>query len=216
MKTNAQLKSDVNAELLWEPAVDANDIVVTVDNGIVTLTGSVPHYAAKWAAERAVQRVQGVRGIAEELDVNRVGIHDRKDTDIAKTAANVLSWHVWVPSTVQVKVESGLVTLSGKVSWEFERNAAEQAVRYLSGVIGVDNDIELKPAVQPVAVKDAIEGALERDAEIDAQNIDVSARGGKVTLSGTARSWNQRQEAGVAAWNAPGVTEVQNDLEVAY
>jgi osmotically-inducible protein OsmY len=215
MKSNAQLKNDVIAELVWEPSVNADDIVVTADNGIVTLTGTVPHYAAKWAAERATQRVQGVKGIAEEIDVNTVGIHDRKDTEIAKTAAQALAWHVWVPSTVQVKVESGLVTLTGKVSWEYERKAAEQAVRYLSGIKGVDNEIDVKPAVQPGAVKDAIVGALKRDAEVDAENIDVAASGGRVTLSGTARTWSQRQEAGTAAWNAPGVTDVQNDLEVA-
>ena len=215
MRTDAQLKNDVIEELRWEPTVTSSDISVSTKNGVVTLSGSVPYYAEKCSAERAVQRVEGVKAIAEEMEVSLSGIHKRKDSDIAEAVVNTLRWHVWVPSHIQATVESGWVTLTGIVTWEFQRNAAVESVRYLSGVRGVSNDITLKPSVQPTAVKDAIEKALMSDAEIDAENIKVSAVGGKVTLAGTVHSWDERDEAGSAAWNAPGVTEVENNLAIA-
>ena len=185
MKTDAQLKNDVIEELRWEPTVTSSDINVAAHDGVVTLSGTVPHYAEKWAAERATQRVEGVKAIAEEMEVNLTGVHERKDSEIAEAVVNSLKWHVWVPSHVQATVENGWVTLTGSVTWGFQRNSAEDAVRFLSGVKGVSNNITLKPSVQPTAVKDAIEKALKRDAEIDAENINVSADGGKVTLAGT-------------------------------
>jgi osmotically-inducible protein OsmY len=202
----------VNEELQWEPTVTASAIHVAARDGVVTLSGTVPHYAEKRAAIRAAQRVEGVKAIAEEMEVSLAGIHQRKDAELAHTVVNSLSWHVWVPSHVQATVENGWVTLTGSVHWGFQRNFAEDAVRYLSGVKGITNNITLKPSVRPTAVKDAIEKALKRNAEIDAGNINVSADGSKVTLAGTVKSWDQRQEAGVAAWNAPGVTEVENNL----
>ena len=214
MKTDAQLKKDVMEELRWEPSVTANDINVATHDGVVTLSGRVPHYAEKLAAERATQRVEGVTAIAEEMDVHPTGTFDRKDSDIAQAVVNSLKWHVWVPSHVQATVENGWVTLTGTVTWGYQRNSAEDCVRYLPGVKGVSNNVILKPSVQPTAIKDAIEKALKRDAEIDAENIDVSADGGKVTLAGTVTSWDEREEAATAAWSAPGVTSVENNIAV--
>ena len=141
MKTDAQLKSDVTSELLWEPTLHATDIKVSTKDGVVTLSGSVPHYAEKQAAERATQRVEGVKAIAEELEVNLTGVHKRIDTDIAQSVVEGLKWHVWIPNHVQAVVEKGWVTLSGEVTWGFQRQSAEEAVRFQSGVKGVSNNI---------------------------------------------------------------------------
>ena len=214
MKTDAQLKKDVIEELRWEPSVTASDINVAIHDGVVTLSGTVPHYADKLAAERSAQRVEGVKAIAEEMEVHPKGDFERKDSDIAEAVVNSLRWHVWVPNHVQATVENGWVTLTGCVTWGYERNSAKDAIRYVIGVKGVSNNITLKPSAQPIAVKDAIEKALKRDAEIDAENIDVSADGGKVTLAGTVTSWDEREEAATAAWSAPGVTSVENNIAV--
>jgi osmotically-inducible protein OsmY len=147
------------------------------------------------------------------LEVHTIAI--RKDSEIAQAVVNSLDWHVWVPKHVQATVENGWVTLTGTVTWGFQRNSAEDCVRYLPGVKGVSNNITLTPSAQPTAIKAAIEKALKRDAEIDAENIDVSADGGKVTLAGTVTSWDEREEAATAAWSAPGVTSVANNITVA-
>jgi osmotically-inducible protein OsmY len=160
MKTDAQLLTDVENELKWEPSVTASEIGVAVSGGVVTLSGTVPTYAEKCAAEKAAWRVAGVKAIAEELQVKPFGSHKRNDTEIAEAAVQALESHVWVPTDTQATVEAGWVTLRGEANWEYQRKAAYDSVRYLPGVIGVINDLTIKPTVQPGAVKDAIEKAL--------------------------------------------------------
>jgi osmotically-inducible protein OsmY len=216
MKTDTQLMNDVIEQLKWEPTVTSANITVAANNGVVTLSGTVPHYAEKQSAERATQRVEGVKAIAEEREVHLQADYERQDADIAKAVVNSLQWHVWVPNHIQATVENGWVTLTGAVKSGYERSSAEDAVSYLAGVKGVLNQITVKPSVRATDVKAEIDKALKRNAEIDAAHIKVSAVGGKVTLSGTIHSWDEREEAGSAAWCAPGVTEVENNLAVSF
>jgi osmotically-inducible protein OsmY len=214
MKSDTILKQSILEELKWEPSLNASSIAVNVDRGVVTLTGTVPHYADKWTAERATQRVEGIKAIAEEIQVSLSVVHQRTDEDLAHTAVAALQYHVWVPRDVQPTIENGWITLKGQANWGFQRDAAEDAVAYLAGVKGVTNNISIMPSVQPHAIKEAIDTALQRDAHIDAANIIVLTDGGKVTLSGNVTSWNQREQAESAAWRAPGVTDVVNTLAV--
>jgi osmotically-inducible protein OsmY len=215
MKTDEQLQKDVMDEINWEPSVTPAEIGVSAVNGVVTLSGTVQTYAEKWAAERAAQRVQGVKAIADEIQIKPVGMHAKRDTEIAAIAASSLNAHVWVPTDIRVTVQNGWVTLKGVVNWDFQQKAATDSVRFLAGVKGVENDITVKPMARPHAVKEAIEKALVRNAEVDAGNVIVAAAGGAVTLSGSVRSWGEKYQADTAAWNAPGVDNVQNDINVA-
>ena len=216
MKTDEELQCAVTEELEWEPTVTWAGICVAVSNGVVTLSGTVPHYAEKWAAERATQRVEGVKAIVEELQVNLDGVRKFTDAEIAEAVVNSLSWHVWVPSHVQATVENGWVTLSGIVKMAHERSAAEDAVEFITGVKGVTNNITLTPRVELSPIKNSIEQALKRDSEIDASHIRVSTSGSRVTLEGTVGSWDERAEADTTAWNAAGVLRVDNHLSVSY
>lgn len=216
MKTDTQLQKDVMDEIKWEPSTTAAQIGVAASNGVVTLTGEVASYAEKWAVERASQRVDGVKGIAEELTIKPCGEHVKNDTEIAAAAVSSLKWHVWVPSTIQATVAQGWVTLSGTVDWDYQRNAAHDSICFMPGVKGVSNNITLKPTVQPTSVKNAIEKAFVRSAELDATTVQVAANGGAVTLSGSVRTWGEKDQAASAAWNAPGVNSVKNDIAVSY
>lgn len=213
MKSDSELRRDVERELEWEPGVDERRIGVSVIDGVVTLTGQVSSYAERWKAERTVERVTGVRGIANDLEVIPTG--EQSDTDIARAAVDALKWDITVPSDrIKVKVDKGWVTLTGEANWDFQRRAAERAVRNLTGVTGLTNLITVMPGVKPQNVKQMIEETFKREAVLDANNIQVEVNGSEVTLRGTVRSWIERHEAEKAAWAAPGVTAVHNFITV--
>ncbi|HEX5306961.1 MAG TPA: BON domain-containing protein [Dyella sp.] len=215
MSNDRQLQHDVIAELGWDAAINATRIGVEAKDGIVTLSGHVESYAQKWAAERAAQRVGGVKGVAVEIEVILPGTSQRTDTDIASAARNALEWNVLVPrDAVAVMVEHGHITLSGDVDWAYVRNAAESSVRGLMGVKGVSNLIRIRPQVNPGDVKTKIEAALQRRAHLDARAITVNVEKGTVTLAGTVDSLAERVTVENAVWNAPGVQKVVDNLIV--
>jgi osmotically-inducible protein OsmY len=213
LKSDLDLKHDVEAELEWDPSVDARHIGVSVNDGVVTLAGEVSTFAQKWNAERAVERVSGVRGIANEIEVKPV--HEVTDSDLARRAVSALEYNSLVPrDVVKVKVDHGWITLKGEVTREYQRRAAEHAVRYLPGVRGVSNLIVVKPKAEPKDIKAKIEASFRRQASLDAGNVEVEVNGSEVILRGTVRSWAERREAEHAAWSAPGVTSVKNMITV--
>jgi osmotically-inducible protein OsmY len=213
MKTDAELQQDVMNELQWEPSIEAAEIVVSVRDGVVTLSGYVDSYVKKLAAERAAARVFGVKAVAETIQVRLPGSLKRSDEDIAGMVANVLEWNVLVPyDRVKVHVQDGVVTLSGEVDWVYQKFAAEEAMRYLMGIVSLSNQITVKPTVKPQDLKDKIVSAFQRNALLDPRRITVETRGSWVILSGSVRSWGERAEAQWAAWAAPGVSEVENNI----
>jgi osmotically-inducible protein OsmY len=216
MKTDAEIQRDVMEEFEWDPEIDVTDVGVEVDNGVVTLTGTVKHYATKLAAERAAFRVLGVRAVANDVVVHWSDDEERTDTEIANAAANVVQYNTTIPEgSVDIKVSRHWVTLSGEVPWEFQRRAAEKAIKRIHGVAGVANMITImQPAASVSDIREGIERALVRSAEVDADRINVHVDGGHVTLTGSVRSWVERQEAHEAAWKSRGVTSVSNKIEI--
>ena len=212
---NSQMQHEVLAELEFDPSVDATKIGVTADDGIVTLSGHVPAFSDKWNAERIVKRIHGVRAVANEIDVTLPATETHDDAAIARSAANALNWNTAVPrEQITVTVTHGWVTLDGSVEWQFQKRAAEDAVRVLTGVRGVSNTIAVVPKVLGPDVKAKIEAALKRNAEVDARKINVTATGGTVTLSGQVRSWIEREDAVNAAWSAAGVKNVIDEIRI--
>jgi len=216
MSSDNELKQAVLAELAWEPSVTAAHIGVTANNGVVTLSGHVKTFMEKHAAERAASRVKGVKAVAEEIEVQLPFEIKRGDEAVAAAAIERLSWDVVVPrDSVKVKVQSGWITLTGEVEWHFQKEAAEEDVRKLYGVVGVSNEVTIKPKVNASNISDAIGRATKRLWGFEEPNrVVVTADGGKVRLTGTVHSWHDREVAESTAWAAPGATAVENDIAI--
>lgn len=214
MKTDSELQRAVMEELAWEPSVDAAEIGVAAESGIVTLSGTVKSLPQKWAAEKAAQRVAGVKAITDEIVVKLPGDSELSDTEVARAAVNALDWNASVPrGRVRVVVSHGWITIEGSVEFHYERVAAEYAVRGITGAKGVTNLISVTPPhASPKDIKHRIEQAFERSAELDAQTIAVEAKEGRIVLRGMVKTWAEREQAELAAWAAPGVSQVQNEL----
>ena len=215
MKTDADVKRDVIAELAWDPAVESSAIGVGVTGGVVTLTGHLDTFAAKHAAERALRRVVGVQAIALEIDVKLSPGHQRSDTDIAASAAAALKWNTVVPvESVRLTVDHGWVTLQGDLEWDYQRRGVEKALRPLMGVVGISNEITLRAKVKADDLSHKIREALMRQAKREGGHIQVDVDGTTVKLSGTVHSWQERDAAQGVAWSAPGVGLIVNELRV--
>jgi osmotically-inducible protein OsmY len=215
MRLDSDIKRDVEDELRWDPDIDAIDIGVAVNNGVVSLTGFVRSYTQKIQAERDAKRVAGVMGVANDIEVRLPALDQRPDPDIARDAVNALKLELPFSSeNIKVVVKDGRLTLEGAVEWNYARERAESAVKRTRGVKTVTNAIEVKPKVAPYEIRRKIEDAFRRSAEIDASRVTVEASGSEVILRGTVRSWAERQEAERAAWAAPGVAKVDNRITI--
>jgi osmotically-inducible protein OsmY len=215
MKTDAQLQRDVVEELQFEPSVEAAQIAVAAENGVVTLTGHVPVYAQKFTAENVAKRVHGVKAVANDIEVRMPGHGGHTDTDIATAALHTLKWDAAVPDDrVQVIVRDGWITLTGSLDWHFQKVAADRAVRNLIGAHGVTNSILVSPSEKATGIKRCVESALRRNANLDSEQIEVEEQGGTVMLCGDVHSCYEREEAERLAWAAPGVNAVENRLEI--
>jgi len=217
MKIDRDLQKDVMDELRWEPDINETNIGVAVKDGVVTLSGYVDSYIEKVNAERAAARVDGVKAVVEEIKVKLPSSYECSDEDLAQAALGALEWDVLIPKDrVKILVQDGRVTLKGEVDWRYQKEEAENIVCCLRGVRSVNNEIIVKPppSVKPQDVKAKIEGALQRNAILDARQIKVETEGSKVILSGTVRSWAEKEQARQAAWAAPGVTQVENKIIV--
>ncbi len=207
------LRRLVEEALEWEPSLNAANIGVAVDAGIVILSGHVTHYAEKMTAERIVKRVKAVRGLVSQIEVRPDAAGS--DEDLAERAANLVEWDIAVPKgAVKVGVSKGLVILTGEVPWNFQRVSAENAVRRLAGITGVMNMVTVKPRVSLPDLKSRIEQALERQADVDARAVSVSVDGDKVTLEGRVKAWFERELVEKAAWSAPGVRQVEDHVRI--
>jgi osmotically-inducible protein OsmY len=215
MKSDLDLQREIMDELAWEPAVNPAHIGVTVKDRVVTLTGHVPSYGEKFAAEKAAKSVYGVAAVANELHVKLEGVSQRTDEDIAVAAVSALKANTTVPrDVITVVVKDGWITLEGEVEWQYQKIEAEQTVRHLAGVVGVANAITVRPRLAEFDLKRGIEEAFKRSAELDARRISVDVRDGTVVLRGNVRSWRELEEAERAVWRAPGVSRVENHIAV--
>lgn len=213
--SDKQVHQDILDELDFEPRINAAHIGVAVADGVVTLTGHVKTYAEKLAAEKAVKRVKGVRAVAQDIEVRHPGDKKTADDEIAKRALDVLRWCAVVPpNSIRIAVDKGWVTLTGNVDWQYQKIAAGDELRELSGITGIDNRIEVRPSVQPANIKRKIEAAFHRDARLDAQGIRVSIDGNRIILDGSVQSWHEREAAERAAWAVQGVISVENKLTI--
>lgn len=217
MKTDSEIQKDVIEELKWEPMLSATEIGVAVKDSVVTLTGTVSNYSKKNAAENATWRVKGVKAVAEELEVKLADGELLTDGEVASSVINTLRWNTVIPDEqIKIKVSNGWVYLSGEVDWNFQKDAVMNAIRGLKGMRGVTNEIIVKPRVQSAKIKENIRKALERKADLEADNIRVETIGDRVVLKGSARSWNERKAIAHAAWSTPGVALVEDRIVISY
>ncbi len=215
MKTDAEIQRDVMAELKWEPFINASEIGVAVQNGVVTLSGIVDTYSKKLTAEEAVKRITGVKAVAEDIEVRFVDAAVKSDTEIARRIADSLKWHSAVQEEkIKLTVENGWVTLEGQVDWEYQKNAVKSTIENLAGIKGISDLITVKPTVTAKDIKLKIASAFHRSAAIDSEKIQIEIIGNKAVLKGKVRSWIEKKEAQDAACNAPGITSVENKLDI--